>query len=81
MAFLRDDGCGPAGAVGDRTGDMRRPDRRPVFADGRAETQAFELLQRGAGANPPSEKLRLPFSDGTLDACRGLDGAALEIIA
>ncbi|MNX83380.1 hypothetical protein D3C86_1151420 [compost metagenome] len=60
---------------------MRWPDRRPVFADGRAETQAFQLLQRGASANSTGEKLRLPLGDGTLDARRRLDGAALEVIA
>ncbi|MNF79642.1 hypothetical protein D3C87_1549270 [compost metagenome] len=81
MAFFRDDGRCPTGAVGDRTGDVRRPDGRPVLADGRAEAQTFELLQGGTGADSPGEKLCLPLGDGALDARWRLDGAALEVIA
>ncbi|MNG36596.1 hypothetical protein D3C84_1236740 [compost metagenome] len=59
---------------------MRGPYRCPVFADGRAEAQAFELLQRSPRADSPGEKLCLPFGDGTPDAGWRLDVAALEII-
>ncbi|MCY1462867.1 hypothetical protein D9M71_806830 [compost metagenome] len=81
MAFPGDDRGGPAGAVGDRTGDMCGPDRCPVLANGWTETRSFQLLQRRPRADPSGEKLRLPFRDGTLDARRRFDGAALEIIA
>ncbi|MNF79546.1 hypothetical protein D3C84_617600 [compost metagenome] len=81
MGFLRDDRRGPTGAVGDGASDVRRPDRRPVIADGRAEVQAFQLLQCGAGADPPGEKFCLALGDRALDARGCLNGAALEIIA
>ncbi|MNT42855.1 hypothetical protein D3C72_1792940 [compost metagenome] len=80
MTFVRDDGGGTTGAVGDRTGDMAGPDRGPVFANGWNETQAFQALQRGPGAHPSGEKLRLPFGHRALDRRRGFDGAAVEII-
>ncbi|MNF94161.1 hypothetical protein D3C81_1956380 [compost metagenome] len=80
MTFVRDDGGGTTSAVGDRTDDMARPDRGPIFANGRNETHTFQALQRGPGAYPSGEKLRLPFGHRALDSRRRIDGAAVEII-
>ena len=80
MAFFRDDSGGTARAVGDRAGNVCRPDRGPVFADGRADVQTFQLLQRGTGADTAGEKLCLTLGDRALDGRWRFDGAALEII-
>ena len=81
MAFFCDDSGGTARAVGDRAGNVCRPDGGPVFADGRAEVQTFQLLQCGTGADTAGEKLRLTLGDGALDGRWRFNGAALEIVA
>ena len=80
MGFFRDDRCCTPGAVGDRTTDVRRPDRRPVFTYRRAEIQPLQLLQRRSGTHPPGEKLRLALGDRALDAGWRGDGTACKVI-
>ncbi|MNN50728.1 hypothetical protein D3C81_1653290 [compost metagenome] len=71
---------GPASAVGDRAAQVRWPDRCAILANGRYTVQPFQLLQRGACAHPPGEKLGLTLGDRALDTGGRLDGAAAEIL-
>ncbi|MNG06309.1 hypothetical protein D3C84_895380 [compost metagenome] len=80
MGFLRDNRRSAAGAVGDRTADVRGPDRCPVFANGRGKIQPFQALQRGASANPAGKKFGLTLGHRTPDGRGRLDGAALKVI-
>ena len=80
VGFRRNDGGGPAGAVGDGTGDMGRPDRRTVFTDGRNAVGTVQLPQGGAGTEAPGEKLGLAFGHRALNTRRRFDAATLEIV-
>ncbi|MNN54946.1 hypothetical protein D3C81_1697950 [compost metagenome] len=81
VPFVGDNRCRASGAVRDRAADMRGPYRRAVFTNRWHNAAAFQLLQRCTGANPPGEEFRLTFGHRALNAWRGNDGTALEIIA